>query len=297
MLVPFVDLLADALAGGYAVGYFEAWDMYSLEAVLEAAEAERAPVILGFGGAVVNQEWLDRGGLERWAGLGRVTASQAGVPVSYILNEVSEFSHVVRGIHAGFNCVMLDSSELPAGEHKRLTNQVVELAHPLGVGVEAEVGMLPDASGDMGGTAGALTDPREAKRFVEQTGIDALGVSIGNVHTLMDGKVSVDWERLEAIHQELTLPLVIHGGTGFPDDAVARAISLGVAQFNVGACLKQAFLDGLAEAVSNRPPGGSIHQLMGSRTPADVLQYAKDRMKEEVARRIRLMRPGLTSRN
>ena len=157
MLVPFNNLLADAQAGGYAVGYFEAWDGYSLEAVLEAAEAENSPVILGFGGVMMEPVWFERGGLERLGVLGLAAAKTARVPVSFILNEVSTYAQVVRGIQAGFNVVMLDTSDLPYAENLRLTQQVVQTVHAVGVGVEAEIGELPDASGEMGGGAGRMT--------------------------------------------------------------------------------------------------------------------------------------------
>ncbi len=290
MLVPFKDLLADAQAGGYAVGYFEAWDGYSLEAVLEAAEAENAPVILGFGGVMMEPNWFEGGGLERLGALGLTAAQRAKVPVSFILNEVGTYELIVRGIQAGFNVVMLDSSDLPYREHVQLTRQVVQTAHAVGVAVEAEVGELPDASGDMGGGTGRMTDPDEAARFVDETGIDALAVSVGNVHTLIDGQAAIDLERLEAIHQAVSVPLVIHGGTGFPEEAIAPAIARGVAKYNVGAVLKGAFLAGLAEAVAVLPQEASVHQVMGSRKEADVLQQGKARMKEEVTRRMRLMR-------
>jgi ketose-bisphosphate aldolase len=295
MLVPFKDLLADAQAGGYAVGYFEAWDLYSLEAVLEAAEAEDAPVILGFGGVMMEPNWFDGGGLERLGALGLATAKAANVPVSFILNEVSTFAQVVRGIHAGFNVVMLDSSDLPYDENVRLTRQVVQTAHAVGVGVEAEVGMLPDASGEIGGGAGRVTDPDEAARFADETGIDALAVSIGNVHTLTDGTATIDLERLAAIHQAVSVPLVIHGGTGFPEEVIPQVIPLGVAKFNIGVVLKQAFLSGLTEAIETLPSQVGIHQVMGSRKESDVLQRGKARMREEVARRIRLLMPGVPS--
>jgi len=293
MLVPFKELLADALNGGYAVGYFEAWDMYSLEAVLAAAEAENAPVILGFGGAVCSQDWLEDRTIERLGGLGLATARAAKVPVCFILNEVMQFSMAARGVCSGFNAVMLDSGELPYDEHLRLTRQLVETAHPVGVGVEAEVGRLPDAAGGESGraTEGQLTDPEQAARFVTATGIDSLGVSIGNVHTLTEGKAEVDWDRMRAIHEAVDVPLVIHGSSGFPDDAVAKVISLGVAKFNIGVCLKQAFLDGLREAVGTAPPQASAHLLMGSRKPGDLLLAGQERMQQEVVRRIRLMRP------
>lgn len=289
MLIPFSQLLADALAGGYAVGYFEAWDVYSLEAVLEAAEAEESPVILGFGGVMMEPGWLDGGGLERLGALGLATAQAARVPVALILNEVLTYAQVVRGVKAGFNAVMLASGDLAYAENVALTGQVVETAHAVGVAVEAELGELPDASGLMGDAHGRLTDPAEAARFVAETGIDALGVSVGNVHTLTEGKASIDWQCLAALHEAVSIPLVIHGGTGFPDDAVKRASELGVAKFNYGTFMKQAYLDGLAEAIATLPAGYSIQQVMGSRKASDVLQQAKLRVREQVARRIRLL--------
>lgn len=291
MLIPFNRLLADAQVGGYALGYFEAWDIYSLEAVLEAAEAEDAPVILGFGGVMMEPAWFDAGGLERLGALGAAAAKTAKVPVSFILNEVTSFAQVVRGIQAGFNVVMLDTSDLPYDENVLLTRQVVQVAHAVGVGVEAEVGHLPDASGEMGGSAGRMTDPDEAARFVKETSIDALAVSVGNVHTLIDGEATIDLALLADIHQVVPAPLVIHGGTGFPDEAVAQAISLGVTKFNFGAVLKQAFLEGLSDAIAALPDDVGFHQVMGSRKESDVLQQAKLRVRQEVVQRIRLMRP------
>jgi ketose-bisphosphate aldolase len=295
MLIPFKELLAEAQQGGYAVGYFEPWDLYSLEAVLEAAETENSPVILGFGCVMMEPAWLDGGGLERFGAMGLATAQAAKVPVSFILNEATTFPQVVRGIQAGFNAVMLDSCHLPYQEHLQLTQQEVQVAHAVGVGVEAEVGQLPDASGEMGNATGQLTDPAQAARFVDETGIDALAVSVGNVHILTRGEAVIDWERLAAIQQAVSIPLVIHGGTGFPDTGIARAIELGVAKFNIGTTLKKSFLAGVIEAASALPAEISYQQVMGSRKEADVLQQGKIRMRAEVIRRIRLMRPDLSS--
>ena len=289
MLISFNQLLDDALSGGYAVGYFESWDVYSLEAVLEAAEAENAPVILGFGGVMMEPGWLDGGGLERLAALGLETARSAKVPVAFLLNEVTTFDQIQRGLRAGFNAVMLDSSALSYADNVQVTRQIVQVAHEVGAAVEAEFGELPDASGEMGGVAGHLTDPDLAARFVDETGIDALAVSVGNVHTLTRGKADIDWSRLAAIHQAVSLPLVIHGGTGFPDEAIPQAIALGVAKFNYGTVLKRAFLEGVAAAVRSLPTEVGYHQVVGSRKEADILQQGKMRMRDEVRRRVRLL--------
>jgi ketose-bisphosphate aldolase len=281
------DLLDAALRGGYAVGYFESWDQYSLEAVLEAAEEARSPVILGFGGAMMDQKWFDDGGLARLAAMGRVAAESARVPVSFILNEVETLDQIKVGIECGFNAVMLDTSGLPLEGNIRATREVVGVARARGAAVEGECGSLPDASGAMGhASAASMTDPDEAARYVCETGIDALSVSIGNVHILTEGHSDVDFERLADIHGRVYVPLVIHGGTGFPDEAVARAIELGVAKFNVGTVLKSLYLDEIRRCMADLPERFDVQTVVGSRKPGDVFARAKERVREEIKRRM-----------
>ena len=278
-LVPLTELLADARAGGYAVGYFEAWDASSLEAVLEAAEGERAPVILGFGCLLVDQGWLDAGGIETFAALGRVPAERSRVPVSLLLNEAHTVAHALRGVDAGFNAVMVCSSDVD-----RVAGLVRD-AHARGVAVEGELGTLPDADD---ASHASLTDPEQAAAFVEATGVDCLAVSIGNVHVLEGRAAQIDLERLDAIHRRVGVPLVVHGGSSFPADAVDGAIARGVAKFNVGTALKRAYLDGLTQAVESASPGASPHDLLGSHGPGDLLGAAKERMTAVVRDFIRL---------
>src|SRR3954468_13772153 len=147
-LVSLSDQLRNALRDGYGVGYFEAWDSYSLEAVLEAAEEEAAPVILGFGGMMADSGWLDNGGVELLGARGRVVAERARVPVSLLLNEAQTFDQAVRGMEAGFNAVMLDTSVWGWGEATEAVARLTRLAHARGVTVEAEVGRLPGATED-----------------------------------------------------------------------------------------------------------------------------------------------------
>ena len=135
----------------------------------------------------------------------------------------------------------------------RLTRKVVEVAHAAGVGVEGELGTLPDATGEMDGHESSQTDPEEARRYVSETGIDALSVSIGNVHILTSGQAKIDLDRLAAIHRNVDIPLVIHGGTGFPEEAISQALALGVAKVNIGTLLKQAFFDGVTSAIAACP--------------------------------------------
>jgi ketose-bisphosphate aldolase len=288
-LVSLTSLLDRARQGGYGVGYFEAWDGYSLEAVLEAAEEESASVILGFGCMMAYSSWLDRGGIELLAGIGRAVAARARVPVALLLNEAQTYEQAVRGMEAGFNAVMLDTSAWPSSKALEAVARLTREAHARGVAVEAELGRLPDA-GEAGidGSAATLTDPDAAAEFVEQSGVDCLAVSIGNVHLLADGLAPVDLGRLEAIHRRVSVPLVIHGGSSFPPEAVPRAIVCGVAKFNVGTVLKTTFLDAVQEEMGRWHHRPNVHELLGSHGEGDFLLAGQWAMKAKVRELIRL---------
>lgn len=278
-LVPLTTLLADARAHAYALGYFEAWDGYSLEAVLEAAEAERAPVIIGFGCLLGHQPWFDGGGIELLGALGTETAGRARVPTALLLNETHTLEQSLRGLDAGFNAVMMHTGDLDYEAAVPVVSQLVEAAHARGAAVEAELGNLSDATHGPGDdSAASLTDPEQAAAFVEATGIDLLAVSVGNVHLLAHGSASIDLDRLRAVHERVPVPLVIHGATGFPRQAVAPAVAAGVAKFNVGTVLRAAFLRGLAGAVAELPAEPDVHAVIGSHGPADVLEAGKASM-------------------
>jgi fructose-bisphosphate aldolase class II len=266
-LTPLPTLLDAARSGGYAVGYFEAWDAYSLEAVLAAAEAERSPVILGFGCLLLDQAWLDAGGIEFHGALGRRVAERSRVPVSLLLNEAHTLEQALRGAAAGFNAVMLHTEDADA------VAGLVSAVHRSGVAVEGELGELPDAAPDgrVDASRASVTDPDEAAAFVAATGVDCLAVSFGNVHTLEGSPAEVDLDRLAAINARVDVPLVVHGGTGFPPDAVPGAIARGVAKFNVGTVLKRAALRGIVDAATSVPDAASPHDLLGSHGSLDLL--------------------------
>ena len=294
MLIDFKALLADAIKNHHIVAFFEAWEQYSLEAVIEAAEELRLPVIAGFGESVINLDWFDARGIEEVAGLSRIAAERSTAQVGLIFNEVATLEHCDRGMRAGFNAVMLDSGHLPYEEHTLQTSQLVSIAHPLGVGVEAELGELPMASSEgMGdhkgmGHGGALTDPSEARSFVKETGIDALSVAVGNVHLMTNGAAELNTDLLGEIYQATGIPLVLHGGSGLPEAELDRMKQLGVAKINIGTILKQRFLDGIKDAIAESDERSTIHTRMGSRANSDALNRGKQYMKEEVRRRLLL---------
>jgi fructose/tagatose bisphosphate aldolase len=178
MIIPLPHLLAKAQEGGYALGYFEAWDSYSLEAVIEAAEAENAPIILGFGCMMVSETWLDEGGIEILGNTGYTLAERTHLPVALLLTEAQTYRQCLTGIQAGFNAVMLDTSTWPAKAATEQVRELVKIAHAQDIAVEAELGHLPDATDEgIDASQAFLTDPEEAALFVERTGIDCLAVS------------------------------------------------------------------------------------------------------------------------
>jgi len=287
--IPMTTLLQRARQDSYGVGYFEAWDSYSLEAVLEAAEEERSPVILGFGGMMADTGWLDTGGVALLGAMGSVAAKRARVPVCLLLNEAQTMAQGIEGMDAGFNAVMLDTSAWPWEAAVAAVAELVRIAHARGVTVEAELGRLPDATAEgIDATAAHLTDPDQAAAFLEATGADCLAVSIGNVHLLTAHYAPVDRARLEAIHRKVAVPLVIHGGTSFPPDAVPHAMTHGVAKFNVGTILKQTFYQAVQHTMIGWAGRINVHDILGSHKETDWLVAGKMAMKERVKELMRL---------
>jgi fructose/tagatose bisphosphate aldolase len=154
---------------------------------------------------------------------------------------------------------------------------VVSAAHALGAAVEAELGQLPTAGKPEDGD-GVVTGPEDAARFVAATGIDALGVSVGNVHLLSNSKAVLDLDRLERIHKATEVPLVLHGGTGIAAGSIGPAIARGVAKVNYGTRLKQVFLAGVREAIAGLPREFNVHDIVGSRFDTDILMAGKRQM-------------------
>ena len=278
-LVPLSEVLATARAGGYAVGYFEAWDTYSLEAVAEAAWLEKSPVVLGFGGMMMDQGWLHGFGIEPLGAYGRCVAEGLRVPAALILNEVWEFEHARRGIGAGYNVVMLNTCELPFEENARLTKRLVGLAHPEGVEVQAELGRLPSYGEE---ESGEVTDAAQAREFVEATGVDFLAVSVGNVHLRTDGAAGIDLGLLRKIRAAVDVPLVIHGGSGLADDDVRTLIEAGVELFHVGTVMKRRYLEEAEAALAAQPERRDYQALVGSRKASDFLMPGKAAIVETV---------------
>jgi len=279
-------MMQRALDGGYAVGYFESWNLESLQGVVDAAEQAQSPVILGFNGAFLSGPRRAAERLALYAALGRAAAQSALIPCGLIFNECPRDDWVVAAVEAGFNLVMLaDSDAVPAELIDRVA-ALTRLAHSRGVAVEAEVGELPLGAPDGVGAAqgGSPTDPATAAAFVAATGIDLLAVSVGNVHIQTTGEQGLDLRLLEAIHRRVPVPLVLHGGTGIAAGALREAIALGVAKVNFGTYLKQRYLKAMRVAIGrdSRDP----HRLLGMGGPDDALMAGRLAVRDAVLERL-----------
>ena len=237
-LVNMKDMLAHAHAQGYAVAAFDLVGLDFLEAIMSAVEKTQAPVILSL--AESHFEYFD---FELAMAATVAAAKRASVPTAIHLDHGHTLQSAVRGIRCGCTGVMVDASSHPFEENVRITKEVVDMAHGCGVPVEGELGYVPGVEGeDAERHPGeiAYTTPEEAVRFVAETGVDFLAVSIGTVHGRMKGEPKLDFERLAAINERLNMPLVIHGGTGLSDEQFRQLIANGVTKINYYTALSDA---------------------------------------------------------
>ncbi|WP_186576539.1 class II fructose-bisphosphate aldolase [Aquibacillus kalidii] len=229
-LVSMKQMLEDAKAGSYAVGQFNINNLEYVQAILQAAEEEKSPVILG----------VSEGAGRYMGGFGVVVtmvkavmeAQGTTVPVAIHLDHGSSFEACAKAIHAGFTSVMIDASHDPFEENIAVTSKVVELAHFHGVSVEAELGTVGGQEDDVSGSI-IYADPKECQELVERTGIDCLAPALGSVHGPYKGEPNLGFKEMEEIGAATGLPLVLHGGTGIPTKDIQRAISYGTSKINV----------------------------------------------------------------
>ena len=290
-LVSMLTMLEEAKKAKYTVGFFEAWNLESLKAVIDAAEEACSPVIIGFNAGILTsaKRVLQPENLEYFGAMGRIAANNADIPVALILNEIPTFESAMAGIMFGFNVLMFEGKTEDLEENILLTKKIADVAHAVGVSVEAKVGHLPMA--EKGAFAAEkverfLTDPDEAKRVVEETGVDALGVSVGNVEVLMKGKAEMRLDLLERISEAVDVPLVLHGGSGISDDVVGSLIERGVCKMNLGAMLNEAFLNGMKGVLDTNSEYVSPKYVLGSGLKEDILAAGQLAMKELVKKKM-----------
>lgn len=298
MLVPNKDLMVPARRNGYAVGAFNVQNLESMQAVAEAAVEEKSPAILQITPSVIKYA-----GLPYISGLVRTAAELSPVPLAMHLDHGEDFDTAAKCVAAGFSSVMIDGSFLSFEENVALTKRVIDVAHPKGVSVEAELGKLAGVEERSVEEKDAiLTDPEAAVEFVNRTGVDTLAIAIGTSHGAYKFKSEskLDIERLKTIGKKISIPLVLHGASsvpqwivekatkygatfggakGVPEEELKKAIALGISKINIDTDLRLAFTATVREVLSNSPKEFD---------PRKILGPAKNAMKEVAEGKMRL---------
>nr|WP_321445111.1 class II fructose-bisphosphate aldolase [uncultured Cohaesibacter sp.] len=244
-LVTLKDVLQPALEQGYAVAGLVTLGWEDMRAFVAAAEAENCPIILQAGPSCREHTPLPILGK-----MFRYLAEQATVPVVAHLDHGYTFEECKQAIDCGFTSVMFDGSRKPLEQNIAETAEIAALAHAANVSCEGEIGFV----GYSGGEQSAGTDPQEAAQFARETKIDAMAISVGNVHLQTDRSGGLDEDRVRAIEAATDIPLVIHGGSGVPLEQRTRLARLSkICKFNIGTELRLAFGTALRQAVNQDP--------------------------------------------
>jgi len=242
-----------------------------VRAIVETAEEERAPVILA-----AYEKNLEYYGFEWFGEYGRWVAEHASVPVILHLDHASSLDYILQAIRYGFTSVMIDYSTKPLADNIEITKEVIRVARPLGILVEAEIGELQRL--DDGGSAQEnrnMVDPNDVKEFLAACRPDMLAIGIGNAHGFYKGKPDIRVDLLKKVHALAPdLPLVLHGTTGIPDEVVRECVANGIAKVNYGTIVRTLFLDNLKKGAE----GGVDHKGHVWR----VERFAKDAIKDEI---------------
>ena len=259
-LIRMDEVLHAARAEGRAVAAFNCWDSNSIHAATLAAQRTGQPVIIQASPA--EEHYC---GAKAFRAMAEWFAEATGVTAAIHLDHASTLEHVETYLKAGFRSVMLDGSRHPYDENVRLTRQTVELARDFGACVEGELGKVLGLEGDVEVPEGeaAQTDPDEAAQFVAETGVDCLAVAVGTIHGVYRGKPEINLDRLASIASKVSIPLVLHGGSGTPEDLIRECIRLGIAKVNIYTELMQAWLGGLREIMGPNtfPAPGKFYTL------------------------------------
>lgn len=251
MKVDLKALMNDADERGYGIPSFNYSDIWDLLAIVKAAEEEKAPIMLASNPLVVAQV-----GAPYCAAMGGCAVEQATVPIVHHLDHSFTYEMCVECIDLGYRSAMIDASKYPLEENIARTRAVVEYGHARNVFVEGELGRIMGKNNEgvvVSESDDYLTDVSEAVRYVEQTQVDSLAVGVGTVHGFYKGEPHIDFKRLSEINAAIPTKLVLHGGTGIPEDTIREAIRCGINKINVGTVIHTTYMNGMRRRLNSMP--------------------------------------------
>lgn len=276
MLMNMADLLAVANEHNFAVPAFNVSSNMILKGVMHTCEEMQAPVIIAIHPDELEfvEDSFVKAVIEE--------AHKATVPVCVHLDHGSKFEQILRAIQDGFTSVMIDGAHLSLEENIAITKKIVEVAHPVNVSVEAELGTIGTADdyGEAGSKEIIYTEVDDAVRFIKETDIDCLAIAIGTAHGLYpkDRKPKLALDRLKEIKASVSIPLVLHGGSGNPDEEIAQSVKLGVNKINISSDIKDAFYQECRKVLED----------MNLREPMAIYPKCIDAMNEVIRHKINL---------
>ncbi len=274
MLVTSKELLLDAQKRGYAVGAFNVENMEMVMAVLAAAEETGSPVIMQ-----TTPGTLKYAGLDYYFANIRAAAKRTKIPVVCHLDHGSSFELACAAFRAGYTSIMIDGSKKPFEENIALTKRVTSVCHSGNVPVEGELGRVGGKEDDLDNTGGQnpYTDPEEAKEFVSRTEVDSLAIGVGTSHGVYKGVPKVNVDVLSAIREVVSIPLVLHGTSGVPDEQVRDCVSRGICKVNYATDLRIAFMNGVKAHLQSHPKDYDPKKF-GIPAMEEVKQYVMQKM-------------------
>lgn len=283
-LVSIKEMLEKARAEKYCVGAFDASTIEMAIAIVEAAEEKKSPVIIM--GLTPDLVQGNEGMLDYWLYSLRKMAENASVPVCLHLDHAKDMDFLKKCVDAGFTSVMYDASTCPLEENIRLSKEAVEYAHAHGVTVEAELGHVGDgivsgelkSDDDYDNPDDYLTNPQELERFVEETGVDCLAVAVGTSHGVYVHTPQLRFDHLDKLNAISKVPMVMHGGSGTPDDQIKKAIEKGICKLNIYSEMLSAYYTELKNKLDN---SGNL-AIWVSKANEKPLQAVKEIVKEKI---------------
>jgi fructose-bisphosphate aldolase class II len=271
-LVNPLGMLQAARQGGYCVGAFNLVDYLTTEAIVQAAEAKRSPVILQTSSATVK-----RFGIKNIVQMARMAAENSPASVALHLDHGTDRKVVSEAIRSGYTSVMFDGSKYPLQENAARTREIVDEAHAHGLSVEGEIGVVAGVEDDLviHQDKAIYTTPAEALEFLRLSGVDFLAAAIGTAHGFYKVQPRLDIDTLRQLAHTTQCPMVVHGGTGLPDDVIRELVAAGAAKMNVSTQIKQTYIDGLH---------GYIESHRTEYNPLKVLDYARQELVAMIGR-------------
>ncbi|MGG3448993.1 MULTISPECIES: class II fructose-bisphosphate aldolase [Bacillaceae] len=278
-LVSMTEMLNTAKEKKYAVGQFNLNNLEFTQAILQAAEEEKSPVILGVSEGAARY----MGGFKLIVAMVKELIEEYGVtvPVAIHLDHGSSYESCAKAIQAGFTSVMIDGSHHPLEENIALTKKVVELAHFHGVSVEAELGRIGGQEDDLvvDDADAMYAIPSECDQLVRETGVDCFAPALGSVHGPYKGEPNLGFDRMKEVMELTGIPLVLHGGTGIPTKDIERAISLGTAKINVNTENQISSAKAIRETLAAKPEEYDPRKYLGPAREA-IKETVKGKMRE-----------------